>query len=218
VAAECGITRVLVPVEPGTLCARGILLSDVSLDLVRGEIIEATDTNWARIAGYFASMGDQGQDWLDGERIAPERRRFERVIDARYKGQNHEVQVRLDGPPDRTGFLAGFAEAHRREYGYDIQDRAVEVVNCRLKAVGLIDRPQPRFIGGSGVIRPKARRMVHFDDAWTDTPIFDRADLAVGTHLSGPAIIDEMSATTIVPPSWSVTVDANGNLLLEATP
>ncbi len=218
VAAECGITRVLVPVEPGTLCARGILLSDVSLDLVRGEIIEATETNWPRIADYFASMTTQGRDWLDGERIAQERRRFEHVIDARYKGQNHEVQVRLDGPPDRAGFLAGFAEAHRREYGYDIQDRAVEVVNCRLKAVGLIDRPQPRFTGGSGAIQPKARRSVHFDDAWTDTPIFDREGLAVGAHLSGPAIIDEMSATTIVPPSWSVTVDANGNLLLEATP
>ncbi|MGE0221831.1 MAG: hydantoinase/oxoprolinase family protein [Acetobacteraceae bacterium] len=216
VAAECGIGRVLVPVEPGTLCARGILLSDVSLDLVRSEIIEVSAGNWPRIAGYFAAMNDQGRAWLDGERIATERRRFDAVIDARYKGQNHEVQVRLGmAEPDLEGFLSGFAEAHRREYGYDIPDRPVEVVNCRLKAVGLIDRPDSSFIGGSGDPAPKSRRRVHFDDGWMDTPVHERAALAVGATLAGPAVIDEMSATTVVPAGWSVRVDAHGNLILE---
>jgi N-methylhydantoinase A len=225
VAAECGISRVLVPVEPGTLCARGILLSDVSLDLVRSEIIEARADLWPRIAGCFAAMGGQGGAWLDQEAIPPARRRFEAAIDARYKGQNHEVQVRIDVPhaegqqvPASTlgGFLAGFAEAHRREYGYDIPGRPVEVVNCRLKAVGLIDRPNPGFTGGTGDSVAKARRQVHFDDGWADTPIHDRASLAVGARLPGPVIIDEMSATTVVPAGWTVTVDSAGNLILES--
>ena len=216
VAMECGITRVLVPVEPGTLCARGILLSDVSLDLVRSEIMPATEAAWPRAAAYLAAMEETGRAWLDTERIPAERRRFDRVIDARYKGQNHEVQVRLpDGPPDRAAFLDGFAAAHRREYGYAIDGHAVEIVNCRLKAVGLVDRPSPRFTGGSGAPQPRSRRQVHFDDGWHDTPIYDRATLAVGASLAGPAVIDEMSATTVLPAGWTLRVDAAGNLILE---
>jgi N-methylhydantoinase A len=115
-------------------------------------------------------------------------------------------------------FLAAFAEAHRREYGYDIPDRAIEVVNCRLKAIGLIDRPAPKFVGTADAPRPKAERQVHFDAGWVTTPVFARADLAVGTRLVGPAIIDEMSATTPVPPGWALSVDTIGNLLLELVP
>jgi len=224
VAAECGIRRVLVPVEPGTLCARGILLSDISLDLVRSEIIEAIGRNWPRIEGYFIGMARDGAAWLDSERVAGDRRRFERVIDARYKGQNHEVQVRIDTAapgqaislPGLPGFLAGFAAAHRREYGYDVPDRAVEVVNCRLKAVGHIDRPSTRFAGGSGPPRPKGRRAVLFEQGWSDTPVYGRPGLAVGATLPGPAVIDEMSATTLIPPGWTMRVDPAGNLILEA--
>jgi len=56
---------------------------------------------------------------------------------------------------------------------------------------------------------------VHFDSGWIETPIFDRAELAVGARLSGPAVVDEMSATTLVPTGWDLSVDRSGNLLLE---
>ena len=138
------------------------------------------------------------------------------MIEARYKGQNHEVQVRLaDDDVQLDDFVAAFADAHRREYGYDIPGRAIEVVNCRLKAIGLIERPAPHFIGATGAPQPKTTRQVHFDAGWIETPVFDRADLAVGTRLSGPAVIDEMSATTLVPPGCHLSVDRSGNLLLE---
>jgi N-methylhydantoinase A len=216
VAAECGIRRVLVPIEPGTMCARGILLSDVSLDLVRSEITPAEERNWSRIMERYAAMQDSGRVWLESERIAADRRRFERVIEARYKGQNHEVQVRLADDDARFGDFAGaFADAHRREYGYDIPARAIEVVNCRLKAIGLIERPTPHFIGAVGAPQAKATRDVHFDTGWVATPMFDRADLAIGTGLSGPAVVDEMSATTLVPPGCAISVDGSGNLLME---
>lgn len=216
VAEECGLTRVLVPVEPGTLCARGILLSDVSLDIVRSEIMEAKPENWSRIAAHLRAMDEQGRAWLDQEAMPEERRRFETVIDGRYKGQNHEVRVRLDAAPNIATFLAAFAEAHRREYGYDIPNRPVEVVNCRLKAIGLIDRPQAAFHATAASPAPKAHRRVHFDSGWVDTPVHDRAALGVGTSLQGPAIIDEMSSTTILPAHWCLTVDPAGNLILES--
>jgi N-methylhydantoinase A len=217
VASECGIGRVLVPVEPGTMCARGILLSDLSLDLVRSQITAVDQSNWPVIMERFTTMQATGTAWLNSENIPPKRQRFARVIEARYKGQNHEIQVPL-ATTAFADFLAGFAEAHRREYGYDIPDRAIEVVNCRLKAIGLIDRPAPEFVGAVGAPRPKAQRQVHFDAGWTATPVFARGDLVVGTRLAGPAIIDEMSATTLAPPGWALTVDGFGNLLLERAP
>jgi N-methylhydantoinase A len=216
VAEECDIGRVLVPVEPGTMCARGILLSDVSLDLVRSEILDADARHWARIVECFVTMQTDGRGWLDREHIAVERRRFDRVLEARYKGQNHEVQVRLADDDVRLDqFVGAFADTHRREYGYDIPGRAIEVVNCRLKAIGLIERPVPHFIGATGAPRPKATRQVHFGTGWLATAVFDRVDLAVGTRLFGPAVIDEMSATTLLPPGSVLSVDRRGNLLLE---
>ncbi len=80
VALECGIRRVLVPVEPGTMCARGILLSDVSFDLVRSEITPADEGSWSRIMERYAAMQESGRVWLESERIAVDRRRFECVI------------------------------------------------------------------------------------------------------------------------------------------
>ena len=218
VAVECGIDRILVPVEPGTLCARGILLSDISLDLVRSEITAADAVSWPRIVQRFAAMQTNGRAWLDGEHIALERRRFALVIDARYKGQNHEVQVRLAGEGLEYGdFVREFADAHRREYGYDIPGRTIEVVNCRLKAIGLIDRPAAHFNGAAGLLHARSARQVHFDGGWAETPIYSRNDLPVGVRLAGPAVIDEMSATTLVPPESHVSVDRFGNLLLETT-
>jgi N-methylhydantoinase A len=217
VAAECGIRRVLVPVEPGTMCARGILLSDVSLDLVRSAITAADAQNWPCIMERFAEMQASGRTWLESERIPPDRRGFAHVIEARYKGQNHEVQVRLaDNDTQLVDFVDAFADAHRREYGYDIAGRAVEVVNCRLKAIGLIDRPAMHFVGSTDIPQAMTMRQVHFDAGWIATPIFDRATLAIGTRLSGPAVIDEMSATTLVPPGSTLSVDRCGNLLLES--
>jgi N-methylhydantoinase A len=198
------------------MCARGILLSDVSLDLVRSEITPAEEQNWPCIMERYAAMQDSGRVWLESERIAADRRRFERVVDARYKGQNHEVQVRLAGDDTRFGdFADAFANAHRREYGYVVAGRAIEVVNCRLKAIGLIERPAPHFIGAAGAAQAKAAREVYFDAGWFATSVFDRADLAIGTRLAGPAIIDEMSATTLVPPGCVISVDRFGNLLME---
>jgi N-methylhydantoinase A len=218
VARECGIRRVLVPQEPGTMCARGILMSDISLDFVRSEVVQATAESWPGITARFADMQAQGRAWLDAGEVPATRRSFARVIDARYKGQNHEVQVVLpaDGRFSLADFTTAFTAAHRQEYGYDVPDRAVEVVNARLKAVGAVARPAtPPHAAGGAAPAPRTTRSVHFDEGWRDTPVYDRAMLGAGHCVAGPAIIDEMSSTTVVEPGQSVTMDAAGNLILE---
>jgi N-methylhydantoinase A len=83
VAVECGIPRLLIPREPGTLCARGMLLTDLSSDYVRSHFADAGAEAWRAILALFDEMVAEGGRWLDGERIPVGRRRFARVIDAR---------------------------------------------------------------------------------------------------------------------------------------
>ncbi|MDQ7774983.1 MAG: hydantoinase/oxoprolinase family protein [Paracoccus aminovorans] len=129
VARECGIRRVLIPQEPGTMCARGALLSDVSLDFVRTCLAMVTPDSWTRICDLLRSLRQDGADWLDGEKVRDADRRFNLAVDAHYRGQNFEITVPVSDL-DATGldsFRQKFGEAHRAEYGYDIPDRDIEM-------------------------------------------------------------------------------------------
>jgi N-methylhydantoinase A len=170
-------------------------------------------------------MARSGSAILDRERVREADRRVMCGIDARYEGQNFEVYVGLDGldpggdpdPLDRE-FAARFRAVHRATYGYDIPGRAVEIVTLRLKMIGRGKKPKSLFTpsGDSGKPKPIARRSVCFDlgVGWLDTPIYDRARLPIGAQVSGPAIIEEMSATTLLHPGDLAMADAAGNLII----
>ncbi|GAA4329657.1 hydantoinase/oxoprolinase family protein [Pigmentiphaga soli] len=220
VAAECGIPLVIVPQEPGTMCARGILLTDLTMDFVRTRIAPANAAIWPGIVESFASMKREGEDWLEREKVLAPNRSFRMSIDARYVGQNHEISVPVD---DMAGggldaFLHAFRAVHVREYGYDIPGRAVEIVNCRLQAIGKVPRaPLSQVEAGSREAARSGRRDVYFgaSHGWVQTDIYARERLPVDEPIEGPAIVDEMSSTTVIPPGDVFRVDAIGNLVIE---
>jgi N-methylhydantoinase A len=223
VARELGIPRVLVPAEPGTLCARGILHSDLSFDLARTRIIVAAPSAWREVAGAFAELGRAAGEILDRERVPAADRRALRGIDARYEGQNFEVHVGLDGlslDSDPATLDAEFARrfraAHAEIYGYDIPGRGIELVTLRLKAIGAV--PKPSLTSPVAAAEPAeiGRRPVYFDAAtgWVDTPVYHRASFVPGRRIAGPAVVEEMSATTLLHPGQSAEVDAAGNLIV----
>ncbi len=220
VAVEAGLPRVLIPREPGTLCARGMLLTDLSTDYVRSRFSDATAEGWAAMLDAFAEMEAEGRAWLEAEAIPAAQQRFKRMLDARYMGQNFEVRV------DCTGLGAGdldalherFHAAHRREYGHDIRERAVQMVSARVQALGEVAKaPQAELPGGDNLANALVgTRPVYADPAngWQDTPVHDRARLPAGVDIPGPAIINEMSTTTLILPGQSARRDRWGNLIL----
>ena len=225
VARGLGMLCVVVPPEPGTLCARGILHANLSFDLVRTRITPARPERWPEVAEAFAGLERSGGDILDRERVAEIDRRAIRGIEARYEGQNFEVYVALDrlafdGDADALDrdFGERFRAAHRTAYGYDIPGRGVEIVTLRLKMIAVVRKPKlaPMSAAKSGDAGSKAPRAVYFDAAtgWRDTPVYDRAVLPSGHQIAGPAVIEEMSATTLIHPGQSATMDATGNLIL----
>lgn len=218
-ARDCGITTLLIPQEPGTMCARGILLSDISMDFVQTLMAHAVKAQWPAVQEALNALAARAHEWLDGEGVVASDQKLSAVIDARYQGQNFEIPIPLTSIEliDLEHFLDTFRAAHVREYGYDAEGRVVEIVNCRVRAIGMVPRaPLAKITGGTSLSAAiKERRPVYFEQAgWIDTPIYRRADLPIETPFQGPAVIEEMSSTTVVLPQQEARVDPYGNLII----
>jgi len=129
-----------------------------------------------------------------------------------------------DGPgaapalPDAAELRRRFFAEHERSYGFHNPDAAVEIVNIRLTAHGRLRQPDAVAVAasGEGAPDPVETRDVWFDaEAVTPTPVYDRAALLPGHRLVGPAIVDQLDATTVVFPGDRLRVDGHGNLLVE---
>ncbi|SDX33141.1 hydantoinase/oxoprolinase family protein [Roseicitreum antarcticum] len=214
VAAGLGMSRVIVPVQPGTLCARGLLVSDVARDLSLTRIIPLTAETAQAIDTAFEDMEKDGGAWLGSLGVPVADHRFARQIEARYSGQSFEITVEANPSDTPAALRARFEEAHRIEQGYDLPDRAVEVVTLRLKAATTPIRAH----GGSGapVVTDDVghTRDIHIGGAWQTASIRQREQLPPGTIIAGPAILEEMTATTVIPPGWSAEVLKDGTLIL----
>jgi N-methylhydantoinase A len=222
VAAECGIRRILVPQEPGTLCARGILLSDVSRDFVQTHLAGVSADTWPHVAALIAGMVREGDAWLEAEHVQRERRAFRIAIDARYHGQSHDIRVHMDTvtADDLEPFVEAFHRTHEAEYGHDIRELPIEIVNCRVQAVGVVPKgvTRPVAAGSSTASERVSARPVYFGEqhGWLETGIYRHSALAPGVPLEGPAVVEEMSATSVVLPGQHASVDRAGNIIIES--
>ncbi len=219
VARESGVARIVVPREPGTMCARGALLSDVSLDFVRMQLTPADPESWTTACEALRNMVAEGDRWLATEAVAEDRRGFDLAIDAHYVGQSHEIRVPIDGVDDTalSEFLKRFGEAHEAVYGYVNPDQPVFIVSCRVRAIGRVPKAiSPNHVGGRSVADARVdERDVYFGtEGWRTTPIYRRSSLPVGVPIPGPAIIEEMSSTTVVLAGQEAVIDPFGNIVI----
>lgn len=219
VARECGISSVLVPHEPGTLCARGILLADISRDFVRTQLAMLDDKSWGNVAVLIDEMMREGEQWLVDEGVSKERRRFHLYVDARYRGQTHNIRVQVNSveQQEKSRFVEAFHQAHRSQYGHDNPSLSIEIVTCRVQAIGLVDKDMVRSDSASST--PKwHERQIYFGVGygWMNTRVYRRDSLEVGTELSGPVVIEEMSSTTVVLPDQNACIDRFGNIRIQS--
>ena len=118
---------------------------------------------------------------------------------------------------DVERLVVRFHEAHRHMHGYDVPEAPVQIVNVRVALrVPPAPLPTPARTGG-GRLTPIESRSVFFEEAGgrIPCPIYRRQDLATGIALRGPAIVEQMDSTVVVPPEVRATVHASGSLLLE---
>ena len=223
VAAALGIRRVLVPAAPGILCAQGLVVSDLKEDFVAGRRLPVDASAEGAILSQIKDLKQHAEAWFELEQLPAAARRFELSLDLRYVGQNFELPVpfALDALPDAAGMRAAFFAAHETAYGYHNPDDPVEVVNFRLTARGRLYRASPpeEVVADAPPPEPQERRAVFFEpDAAQDTPVHQRAELLPGQRLAGPAVIEQLDATTLLFPGDRGKVDAARNLVIELAP
>ncbi len=219
-----GVPTVLVPPEPGTVSAFGLLTVDVRADLVRTAVMPHAGLDAHRVGAVLAELHREAGAALQRQGFPPDVQRFERSADLRYAGQAFEVRVPVpDGTLDAAAAdaVAGaFHAAHRRLYGYDFAGdprQHVEWVNLRVSGVGPIARPVLPVLPETPAAEPSAprgRRPVRFDGAPVDTAVHWRPDLGAGSVISGPAVIEEFGSTVPLHPGYCATVDELGCLVI----
>jgi N-methylhydantoinase A len=122
-----------------------------------------------------------------------------------------------------AALAAGFAAAHQRQYGFTAGDEPVQLVTFRVEASAIV--PKARFTPAPDAGPDASAALIGHRPVWlpeaggaVDTPIYDRAKLRPGNRLSGPAIAEQMDATTLILPDWTARVEPYGNLILEVAP
>jgi N-methylhydantoinase A len=222
-----GIPRVLVPPNPGNVSAFGLLTVDVKNDYVQTHVSlhETLDADILRAA--YDALRTQAAEALAREGFAEDQHRFALTADLRYFGQAFEVRVPVpDGPVDRPALdevARRFHAEHKALYGYDFSGDAtqqVEWVNLRVSGIGPIVRPQINRVDAGGLEtrapRPATTRRVCFEaaDGYVDTPVLWRTDLAPGTTVEGPAILEEFGSTVPLHPGFTARIDDWMNVIV----
>ena len=222
-ARDIGIREVLVPYAPGILCAQGLVVADLRESLV-ATCRQRLDADLAPIEAALARLMQVAETWFAAERVSKDRRQVTVDLDMRYVGQNYELQIAVPlsagvRMPQRAEMARLFFAEHRRRYGHHDPAAPIEVVNVRLTAVGKLPDPGvPRFTASAGR-EAAGTRPVWFDgNGAVTTRVVDRATLAPGSEISGPAIVDQLDATTVLPPGTRARVDQALNLIVEVTP
>ena len=222
-ADEIGIPRVLVPRHPGNFSALGLLAADIKHDDVRTRVGLLRERLPA-LRAAFAEMETAARLQLEREGFAPEQQKLLRSLDLRYRGQAFELNLAVgrgaaEGEPSALQEIeTDFHRHHREVYGHSNPEAAIELVNARLTAYGLVPKPAAERHTRSGATLEAAlveRRPVWFAGRAHDCPVWDRDQLPEGAQVEGPAIVEEFGATTVVPPGWRGTLDGHGNLRFE---
>ena len=219
-ADELGIAEIICPPIPGAFSALGLVGTDLKRDYVRTLYTTAGDADPAAVEAAFVALERKGAAMLERAGVAPERRRFERSVDARYPRQSHELVVPV--PPRAIDKAAlkeiaqTFHDRHRQTYGHDNRGEPVQIVSIRVAAIGAIPSLTIRDkVAPSGTDAVKGKRQVWFRATGAiDAAVYDRRRMPAELEAPGPAVIESLEFTILVPPGWQAKMDADGFVLL----
>jgi N-methylhydantoinase A len=157
---------------------------------------------------------------LERAGVAPAQRRFERSVDARYPRQSHELAVPVAARPIGAAALAqiaaDFHTHHLHTYGHDNRSEPVQIVSVRVAAIGATASLAIRdAVARSGTDAVKTKRQVWFRETGViDATIYDRKRMAARLQVTGPAVIESLESTILVPPGWRAEMNEDGFVLL----
>jgi N-methylhydantoinase A len=226
IARNMGIRNVLVPPRPGLLSALGLLHADVRGDFSLTCLVRAVPGSIGAVNAGFAQLRRRGAEWLRGEAGRRARARSTWLVDLRYFGQNAELSLPLEEgrltARSLARLLADYHQRHKAHYGYLMRDQPIEIVNLRLM-VAVARRAPPHEKRAAAHGRASAavagKRNVWFPETGcVATPVYNRDRLPLGCRVQGPAVVEQMDTTTVVPPGAVLRNDRLGYLRMAVEP
>ncbi|WP_406675498.1 hypothetical protein WBK31_14750 [Nonomuraea sp. N2-4H] len=196
-----------------------MLLADVQHDYARTLVTPLASLDAAAADAVYREMEAAAAEQLEAEGFGPDRRVLTRTLDVRYQGQEHSVTVSCPDDPETFGaaVASAFAELHERQYGHTMDD-PVEVTTLRLRATGTVDKPELPTMPerASGEPRPAGTRRVYLseDEPAAEYRVYIREDLLAGDLITGPAVITEHTATSVIHAGDSLRVGRYGELVI----
>ena len=228
VAEELNMRRILVPPRPGAFSALGLLCTDVVHDYIRSELLPMDEITAEHAEAIYQGLEAKAREEIAAEGLDTKQARFSRELDMRYTGQGYELRTPLDGlfdgrltPAAMQAARARFDERHAQIHGHAAKERPVEVVSYRLRLRVAVPKYEQRSHAAPASPRAvaqalKGTRQIYFDGRTAEeAKVYERDGLDVGVTITGPAVVEQFDATTIVPPGWTGRVDQFRNLVLE---
>ncbi len=226
IAGELSIPKIIIPTAPGLTSALGLLTSDVSYDQGRTVMTDTANPDFEVLDRAYLELEADAAEQLARDGFSGTDARIVRYADCRYLGQGYELRTEAAAGTADGDFINtlrnAFDAAHQRAYGSSFPEKPVQVVNARVVAIGVIpavSAPHPATHAEAGV--DVAVRTAAPATFWTggqtvtlETPRYDRDKLVPGHVVPGPAIVEQMDTTTVIPPGLSATVDPSGNLII----
>jgi N-methylhydantoinase A len=223
VARELDISKVVVPLNPGILCAMGLIVADARNDYVKTSLMEMNAADTQKINQIFEQLEKEASYWLTQEGFDPSAQRLSRSIDMRYAGQNFELPVEVPAHPlkasDIETLISRFYVEHEKNYGHFMPGEPMQLVSFRVTAQGIIPKLQLQKIGHlkqKGASSRVGHREVYFDATVPlSTPVYDRTRLCPGDRITGPAVIEQMDSTTLIFPEDGAEIDDLLNIIIK---
>ena len=224
---ELDIPFQIVPRESSILCAVGMLMGDLKHDFVRTFVSPLQSVDWAKLKATIEEMIAEGGALLVSEGIDTGDHQFHIKFDCRYLKQFHEVSFVVPPAAFAAGDLAAIETAfhaeHNRLYGYSLEDVdedvPVEVINIRVQAIGVTDKPEMSGmarVSADPSVALKGERSVYIPESndFQTVPVYDGHQLLHGNQLTGPAMIEEVTTAIFVSAGFDCVIDSFGSFVL----
>ncbi len=222
-ARQLGTDKVLIPATPGTLCALGLLVSDLRTEFTRTRLVDVAADHLPAINEVWTELEAQALAWTRRQDQAGSSDLSYRA-DVRYRGQDHSLTVAVPAAPwtpaQAEEVLTVFRREHLERNGYAAENEAIEIENFRIvpsiRVGGSASGTTPDTAPTGRIEAPEAKETTPIrwrTDAEEPTPVFHRAALPLGSHLMGPVLVLQEDTTLVVPPGASVTVQPDGSLV-----
>ncbi len=225
ICEELQIPFQIVPRESSILCAVGMLMGDLKHDYVKTFVARLDSLDWSDLHNLVSSMVAEGAAMLKEEYIPEASQQFQVKLDCRYQKQYHEVSVVVDrewiNAGDTEAVTSAFHAEHNRLYGYSLEDHdvSIELINVRLQAIGLTDKPKFQvqdFAGedASGALKGERDMYIFSQKAFQPVAVYDGHKMRFGNRVSGPAMIEQVTTAIMVSDAYDCVVDKYGSFAL----